>query len=188
MLSRDSGQWRHLSKLWQNLNECTTFSRPESTYWNNVTVTLFFHKRWWLKKKKFPNRRTVLAWAWSDRCRVTSRRFWPAVYWKKSDPVFFSGEIHSCQCPMSSFKEKKREILENCCSRERGTSWSRKLSSLRPRITVFFFSKDYHLAQAPGSTQITRTLATDSNFVLTRSITNFCFPSDHFNIILPSLT
>ena len=100
---------------------------------------LFFHKRWWLKKKKFPNRRTVLASAWSDRCGVTSRRFWPAVYWKKSDPMFiFSGENHLCQCPMSSFKEKRREILEYCCSRERGTSWSRKLSSLRPRIRVFF--------------------------------------------------
>ena len=50
---------------------------------------LFFHKRWWLKKKKFPSRRTVLASAWSDRCGVTSRRFWSAVYWKKSDPMFF---------------------------------------------------------------------------------------------------
>ena len=103
---------------------------------------LFFHKRWWLKKKKFPNRRTVLASAWFDRCGVTSRRFWPAVYWKKSDPMFiFSGENHSCQCPMSSFKEKRREILEYCCSREWGTSWSWKLSSLRLRITVFFLLK-----------------------------------------------
>ena len=50
---------------------------------------LFFNKRWWLNKKKFPNRRTVLASAWSDRCGVTSRRFWPAVYWKKSDPFFY---------------------------------------------------------------------------------------------------
>ena len=107
MSSRDSGQGRHLFKLRRNLSECTTFSRPEITYWNNVTVMLFFHKRWWLKKKKFPNRRTVLASAWSDRCGVTSGRFWPAVYWKKSDPVFFSGEIHSCQCPMSSFKGKR---------------------------------------------------------------------------------
>ena len=108
MSSRDSGQWRHLSKLRRNLSECTTFSRPESTYWNNVTVMLFFHKRWWFQKKKFPNRRTVLASAWSDRCGITSRRFWSAVYWKKSDPIFlFSGENHSCQCPMSSFKEKR---------------------------------------------------------------------------------
>ena len=140
MSSRDSGQWRHLSKLRRNLNECTTFSRPESTKWNNVTVMLFFHKRWWLKKKKFPNRRSVLASVWSDRCGITSRRFWPAVYGKKSDPMFFffSGENHSCQCPVSSFKEKKREILGYSCSRERGTSWSRKLSPLRQRIKVFF--------------------------------------------------
>ena len=57
---------------------------------------------------------------------------------KFTTPPLFSGENHSCQCPMSSVKEKKREPLEYCCSRERGTSWSRKLSSLRPRITVFF--------------------------------------------------
>ena len=68
---------------------------------------LFFHKRWWLKKKKFPNRRTVLASAWSDRCRVTSRRFWPAVYWKKSDPMFRARIIHvNIQCLPS---RKKRE-------------------------------------------------------------------------------
>ena len=72
---------------------------------------LFFLKRWWLKKKKFPNRRTVLASAWSERCGVTSRRFWPAVYWKISDPMFFfSGENHSCRCPMSAFKGKKRDV------------------------------------------------------------------------------
>ena len=109
MSSRDSGQGRHLFKLRRNLSECTTFSRPESTYWNNVTVMLFFHKRWWLKKKKFPNRRTVLASAWSDRCGVTSRRFWPAVYWKKSDPMFFfrARIIHvNVQCLPS---RKKRE-------------------------------------------------------------------------------
>ena len=63
-----------------------------------------------------------------------------------------------------------------------------KTEFITPKNYVFFFSKNYHLAQAPGSTQITRTLATDSNFVLTRSNTNFCFSSDHFNIILPSLT
>ena len=95
MSSRDSGQGRHLFKLRRNLSECTTFSRPEITYWNNVTVMLFFPKRWWLKKRKFPNRRTVLASVWSDRCGVTSRRFWPAVYWKKSEPIspFFRARI-----------------------------------------------------------------------------------------------
>ena len=148
MSSRDSGQWRHLSKLRRTLNECTTFSQPESTYWNNVM--LFFHKRWWLKKKKkIPNRCTVLASVWSDHCGVTSRRFWPAVYWKKSDPMLlFSGENHSCQCPMSSFKEKKKEILEYCYFRERGTSWSRKPSSLRSRITFLnFFYYYYYFSQ-----------------------------------------
>ena len=148
MSSRDSGQWRHLSKLRRNLSECTTFSRPESTYWNNVTLMLFFHKRWWFQKKKFPNRRTVLASAWSDRCGITSRRFWSAVYWKKSDPPFFFFFGRESFMSMSNvfLQGKKREILEYCCSRERGTSWSQKLSSLRPRITVFFFSKDYYLA------------------------------------------
>ena len=39
------------------------------------------------------------------------------------------------------------------------------------------------------STPITRTLATDSNLMLiTRSNTYFCFSSDHFYIILPSIT
>ena len=37
------------------------------------------------------------------------------------------------------------------------------------------------------STPITRTLATDSNFTLTRSNTNFCFCSDHFHFILSEL-
>ena len=138
MPSRDSGQWRHLSKLRRNLSECTTFSRPESTYWNNVTVMLFFHKIWLFQKKKFPNRCTVLASAWSDRCGVTSRRFWPAVYWKKSDLFFFFGRESFMSMSNVFLQGKKREISEYCCSRERGTSWSRKLSSLRPRITVFF--------------------------------------------------
>ena len=71
MSSRDSGQWRHLSKLRQNLNECPTFSRPESTYWNKVTVMLFFHKRWWLKKK---NSRTAAPfWPQRDLIVVGSR-------------------------------------------------------------------------------------------------------------------
>ena len=225
---------------------------------------LFFLKRWWLKKKKFPNRRTVLASAWSERCGVTSRRFWPAVYWKISDPMFFFTRariIHvDVQCLPS---REKREMLEYCRSRERGTSWSRKLSSLRPRIRFFFFSFFFFFLKglvsgaikcsqqiqflahwlAPRlvfswtsklrewrysverrtdgmmernggihgiflnmeswntlkrrirdksfkkqSTPTTRTLATDSNLVLTRSNTNFCFSSDHFYIILPSIT
>ena len=140
MSSRDSGHSRHLSKLRRNLHECTnrktTFSRPESIKWNNVM--LFFLKRWWLKKKKFPNRRTVLASAWSERCGVTSRRFWPAVYWKISDPMFFFfGRESFMSMSNVCLQGKKREMLEYCRSRERGTSWSRKLSSLRPRITVF---------------------------------------------------
>ena len=72
---------------------------------------LFFHKRWWLKKKKFPNRRTVLASAWSDRCGVTSRLFWPAVYWKKSYPIVFffrARIIHvNVQCLPSRKKEER---------------------------------------------------------------------------------
>ena len=47
------------------------------------------------------------------------------------------------------------------------------------------FQKGYTCMQ---STPITRTLATDSNLTLTRSNTNFCFSSDHFYIILPSIT
>ena len=38
------------------------------------------------------------------------------------------------------------------------------------------------------STPITRTLATDSNLMLTRSNTKFCFSSDHFYTIFPSVT
>ena len=106
-------------------------------------VMLFFLKRWWLKKKKFPNRRTVLASAWSERCGVTSRRFWPAVYWKISDPMlFFFGRESFMSMSNVCLQGKKREMLEYCRSRERGTSWSRKLSLLPPRITfIFFFLK-----------------------------------------------
>lgn len=79
----------------------------------------FFHKRWWLKKKKFPNCRTVLASAWSDRCGVASRRFWPAVYWKKPDPIFFFGResfIHvNVQCLPS---RKKRETYRSTVAPE----------------------------------------------------------------------
>ena len=46
------------------------------------------------------------------------------------------------------------------------------------------FEKGYTCIQ---STPITRTLATDSNFTLTRSNTNFCFCSDHFHFILSKL-
>ena len=136
MSSRDSGHSRHLSKLRRNLLECTnrktTFSRPESIKWNNVM--LFFLKRWWLKKKKFPNRRTVLASAWSERCGVTSRRFWPAVYWKISDSMFFfSCENHSCRCPMSAFKGKKRDV--------RVLSLPRTRNILVAKTEFFFFLK-----------------------------------------------
>ena len=79
----------------------------------------FFHKRWWLKKKKFPNCRTVLASAWSDRCGVASRRFWPAVYWKKPDPIFFFGResfIHvNVHCLPS---RKKRETYRSTVAPE----------------------------------------------------------------------
>ena len=47
------------------------------------------------------------------------------------------------------------------------------------------FQKGYTCMQ---STPTTRTLATDSNLMLTRSNTYFCFSSDHFYIILPSIT
>ena len=124
MSSRDSGQWCHLSKLRRNLSECTTFSRPESTYWNNVTVMLFFHKIWLFQKKKFPNRCTVLASAWSDRCGVTSRRFWPAVYWKKSDPMFF-------------FRARIIHVNVQCLP---------STEFITPKNYGFFFSNDYYLA------------------------------------------
>ena len=103
-------------------------------------VMLLFLKRWWLKKKKFLNRRTVLASAWSECCGVTSQRCWPAVYWKISDPMFFFfGRESFMSMSNVCLQGKKREMLEYCRSREWGTSWSRKLSSSRPRITGFFF-------------------------------------------------
>ena len=70
---------------------------------------LFFHKRWWLKKKKFPNRHTVLSSVWSDRCGVTSRRFWPAVYWKKSDPMafFFRARIIHVNVQCLPYRKKR---------------------------------------------------------------------------------
>ena len=56
-------------------------------------------------------------------------------------PQFFCGrESFMSMSNVFLQVKKKREILEYCCSRERGTSWSRKLSSLRPRITIFFFN------------------------------------------------
>ena len=141
MSSRDSGQGRHLFKLRRNLSECTTFSRPESTYWNNVTVMLFFHKRWWLKKKKFPNRRTVLSSAWSDRCGVTSGRFWPAVYWKKSDPVFFFGRESFMSMSNVFFQGKKeRDIGELLLPRTRNILVP-KTEFITPKNYGFFFSQ-----------------------------------------------
>ena len=144
MSSRDSGQWSHLSKLRRNLNECTTFSRPESTRWNNVTVMLFFHKRWWLKKKKFPNRRSVLASVWSDHCGVTSRRFWPAVYWKKSDPVFFffRARIIHVNVNVQCLPSRKKEIYWGTVARENEEhlgpeNWVHYAKELR----FFFFLK-----------------------------------------------
>ena len=141
MSSRDSRHSRHLSKLRRNLleytNRKTTFSRPESIKWNNVM--LFFLKRWWLKKKKFPNRRTVLASAWSERCGVTSRRFWPAVYWKISDPIFFffrARIIHvDVQCLPS--REKKREVRVLSLARTRNILVA-KTEFITPKNYCFF--------------------------------------------------
>ena len=45
---------------------------------------------------------------------------------------------------------KEKEILEYCSSRERGTSWSQKLSSLRPRIADKCLE---NLKQATGQIQ-----------------------------------
>ena len=55
----------------------------------------------------------------------------------------------------------------------------------KTQIKRTIFLKGYTCIQ---STPITRTLATDSKLMLTQSSTNSCFSSDHFYIILPSIT
>ena len=139
MSSRDSGHSRHLSKLRRNLHECTnrktTFSRPESIKWKNVM--LFFSSDGDLKRK---NSRTAAPfWPQRDLSVVGSRvdaSGQRSIERYLARCFFFRARIiHvDVQCLPS---REKREMFEYCRSRERGTSWSRKLSSLRPRITVF---------------------------------------------------
>ena len=145
MSSRDSGHWHHLSKLRRNLNECTnrktTVSRPESVKWNNVI--LFFHKRWWLKNKKFPNRRTVLTSVWSERCGITSRRFWPAVYWKISawlDVFFFVGRESFMSMSSVCLQGKKRDVRVLSLPRTRNILIA-KTEFITLKNYVFFFLK-----------------------------------------------
>ena len=59
-----------------------------------------------------------------DRCGVTSRRFWPAVYWKKSDPMFF-------------FRARIIHVNVQCLP---------STEFITPKNYGFFFSKDYYLA------------------------------------------